>query len=64
MVTILTYVIPVWNSIKDGTELPRPTRILIHFHPEGEPHLYFPVFWGLVALKLWIGYGRTICWIG
>jgi len=69
MVTvILTYVIPQFAELYKGlgTELPRPTRILIYISTTLKANLIFilPVLLGsAVALKLWIGTTAGRLWL-
>jgi len=69
MVTvILTYVIPQFAELYKGlgTELPRPTRILIYISTTLKANLIFilPVLLGsALALKLWIGTTAGRMWL-
>jgi len=69
MVTvILTYVIPQFAELYKGlgTELPRPTRILIYISTTLKANLIFilPVLLGsALALKLWIGTTAGRLWL-
>jgi type IV pilus assembly protein PilC len=69
MVTvILTYVIPQFAELYKGlgTELPRPTRILIYISTTLKANLIFilPVILGsALALKLWIGTAAGRLWL-